>query len=54
MYLNNLIDLSDVCIISVGERLNNFKILIGEQFSSGVTQTEDIASWNECASISGK
>ena len=51
---DNLIDLCDVCIMPVGWRLNNFKILIGEQFSFGVTQTEDIESWNECASVSGK
>ena len=54
MYLNNLTDFFNVCIIPVGGRLNNFKILIGETFSSGVTQTEEIGSWDECASVSGK
>ena len=40
--------------ISVGGRLNNFKILIGQNFSYGETQTEEIGPWNECASFSGK
>ena len=34
--------------------LNNFKILIGQQFSLGETSTEDIGSWHECANVSGK
>ena len=54
LYLNNLFDISNVCIIPVGGRLNDFKILIGQQFSYGETQTEQIGSWNKCASFSGK
>ena len=33
-----------LCIILVAERLNNFKILVGE----------DGLKWNQCASVSGK
>ena len=39
---------------TLGGRLKNFKILIGQNFSYGVTQTEEIGSWKECASFSGK
>ena len=45
---------SNVCTIPVGGRLNNFKILIGQNFSYGETQRGEIESWNECASFSGK
>ena len=47
-------NLSNVCTIPVGGRLNNFKILIGQNFSYGETQRGEIESWNECASFSGK
>ena len=54
LYLNNLFDISNVCIIPVGGRLNNFKILIGQQFAYGETQIKEIEAWNECASFQGK
>ena len=38
----------------VGERLKNFKILIGQEFSYGQTQTNEIGSWKECGSVTGK
>ena len=49
-----LADLSNVCAIPVGGRLKNFKILVGQNFLYGETQTEKIGSWNVCASFSGK
>ena len=54
LYLNNLFDISNVCIIPVGGRLKDFKILIGQQFLYGKTQTEQIGLWKKCASFSGK
>ena len=52
MYLNNLLYLSNVCIILVGGRLNNFKIMVGQ--IPFYLRAEDFDSWNECGSVSGK
>ena len=41
-------------MISVGERLNNFNILIGNEFVMGVTGAADIGAWSECAHVSGR
>lgn len=55
---NNLFDSliggNNSYILLTGGRLNNFKILIGNEFKSGTTQAADIASWSECTSVSGK
>ena len=47
-------ELINACMIFLGERLNNFKILVGNEFTSGHTVATDIASWSECANVSGK
>ena len=47
-------DLFNACLIPVGERLTDFKILIGNEFSSRATGAGDIGSWPECAYVSGK
>ena len=54
LYSNNLFDLPNFCIIPLGGRLKNFRILIGEEFSYGETQINEIGSWKECASVTGK
>ena len=48
MYLNNLFYLSNVSIILVGGRLNNFKILVTW------THLHTWEDWKECASVFGK
>ena len=46
--------LINTSLTSVGERLNNFQILIGNEFIMGVTEGADIRSWSECAYITGR
>ena len=41
-------------MVYIGDRLHDFKILIGNEFIMGVTGPQDIVSWSECAYISGK
>ena len=41
-------------IIPADERLADFRILIGNEFSQGTTETADIGTWPECAYVSGK
>ena len=38
----------------IGERLNDFKILIGNYFIMGLTEAADIGSWSECAHVTGR
>ena len=47
--------ISDICMTSVGERLRDFKVLIGNEFTSvNCTGGAKIGSWSECAHFSGK
>ena len=41
-------------MLSVGERLHDFKILIGDEFTPGNTTATEIESWSECANVSGE
>ena len=41
-------------MIFPGHRLINFKIMIGNEFESGKTQSTDIGTWSECAHVPGK
>ena len=42
-------------MVSTGERLHDFSILVGNEFTSGTcTGAAKIGSWPECAHISGK
>ena len=36
------------------ERLTDFRILIGNEFTQGATEATDIGTWPECAYVSGK
>ena len=45
--------ISNAFTIFAGDRLFDFKILIGNEFSQS-TQAADIGSWSECAHVSGK
>ena len=49
-----LMELIEVCILYVGERLYDFKILVGDEFTFGNTDASEIRSWSQCASVSGK
>ena len=40
-------------VLSVGERLNDFEILIGNDFTPGSTGAAEIGSWSECAHFPG-
>ena len=46
--------LTGVHVISIGDRLHDFKILVGESFTSGQTGATEIASWSQCAYFSGR
>ena len=37
--------------IYVGERLTDFRLLIGNDFSQGATEAADISTWPECAYV---
>ena len=41
-------------MIFAGERLTNFKIMIGNEFQPQETDAADIGTWSECAHIPGK
>ena len=41
-------------MLSVGDRLKDFKILIGNNFTPGDTGAAEIESWSECAHFPGK
>ena len=41
-------------MIFTGERLRNFKIMIGNDFEPDKTNAADIRTWSECAHFAGK
>ena len=41
-------------MIFAGERLTNFKIMIGNDFESDETDTTAIRTWSECVHVPGK
>ena len=41
-------------MIFAGERLKNFKIMIGNDFESDETDTTAIRTWSECVHVPGK
>ena len=41
-------------MISAGNRLHDFKILVGNEFVPGGTEAWRISLWSECARVSGK
>ena len=50
---SSLMGLTHLCITSVGERLNNFRILVGRHFMPEITRAGVIGSWAECAYFPG-
>ena len=41
-------------MISAGDRLHDFMVLIGNEFTSGQTGASEIGAWSQCANIPGK
>ena len=39
---------------SVGDRLKNFKVLVGNEFNIKSTKAAAIGSWSECGHVTGK
>ena len=47
-------ELDPLCMMFADERLADFRILIGNEFSQGATEAADIGTWPECVYVSGK
>ena len=40
--------------ISEGDRLNDFKVMIGNTFTPNITGISEISTWKECAHVLGE
>ena len=42
------------CSIPEGDRLNNFKVMIGNAFTPNTTGISEISTWNQCVHVPGE